>query len=292
MRKMQVAAAVVADPAGPAQRFLLAYNPKWKGYAFPMRDFHPDADPPQREAITALEADLGLRLPAARADETDYLGHFGVSGRSGEDTLYEYWAVAVDPGQPLDLAAAQAPDGRPPLFEDYAALLKRDDVTWTTKEIARHVVETQEAALAVVVRHGKNGPEYLLVWNGAYGGYFFPAARVRSEFKPAVAARRAVRSDLDYRGEAACAWKAEVHDVHYSSRYQCDRLYRFHVCATELPGVDLDQPGNALEAALTRAGRRWVWLTREEMAAPPQARPLSPTLAAVRATVWNAVPGA
>ena len=135
MRQVQVAAAIIADPAGSPQRFLLAYNQRWNGYAFPMRDFDPDAEPPQRAAITALEDDLGVKLPSAVADETDYLGCFGVSGRSGEDTLYEYWAVAVDPGQPLTLAA-KTPGRAPPVFEDYATLRTRPDVTWSTKEIA------------------------------------------------------------------------------------------------------------------------------------------------------------
>ncbi len=52
MRQIQVAAAIVADPAGPPQQFLLAHNARWDGYAFPMRDFDPDAQPPQRAAIT------------------------------------------------------------------------------------------------------------------------------------------------------------------------------------------------------------------------------------------------
>ena len=284
MREVQVAAAITTDPV---QRFLLTYNPKWKGYAFPMREFNPDTDVLTREAIGALEDDLGVRLPSATATEEDYLGGFGASGRSGEDALYRYWAIDVDPGQPLDLAAAKAPDGHTPFFADLPMIESRDDVTWSTKQIARHLVETQEVSMAVVVREGKDGPEYLLVWNDNYRGYFFPSARVRSEFKPDAAARRAVRSDLGYRGEVVCTWKAEVADIHYSNRYQRDRQYRFHICMAKLPGLDLTEACNGLETTMHNVNRRRLW--------QPDGGKLSslasPTLAALWPTVRNVVSG-
>jgi hypothetical protein len=191
----------------------------------------------------------------------------------------------VDPGQPLDLAAANAPDGHAPFFADLSMVESRADVTWSTKQIARHLVETQEVSVAVVVWEGKDGPEYLLVWNDNYRGYFLPSARVRSEFKPDAVARRAVRSDLGYRGEVVCTWKADIADIHYSNRYQRDRSYRFHVCEARLPDVDLNAADNALEAALRRGGRRWLWLPAGRL---PSGLTLSPTLTAVWPTVRDA----
>ena len=103
LRAKQVVVAIVQDAQG---RFLVAFNPKWSGYAFPMKDLDEGAVVLGSAAIAAVEGDLGCRLPQAQAEELEYLGRCGRSGRSGEDTEYEYWLFAVDPGRPLDLKSA------------------------------------------------------------------------------------------------------------------------------------------------------------------------------------------
>ena len=103
MREQKVVVAIIQDSQG---RFLVTFNPKWGGYAFPMRAVPENTDMLGSSAIQAAEHDLGCRLPSATATELDYMGRFGVSQRTGEETLYEYWLFAVEPGQALDLLAA------------------------------------------------------------------------------------------------------------------------------------------------------------------------------------------
>ncbi len=149
MREQKVVVAIIQDSQG---RFLVTFNPKWGGYAFPMRAVSENTDMPGSSAIQAAEHDLGCRLPSAAATELDYLGRFGVSQRTGEETLYEYWLFAVEPGQALDLLAAPTWNNNPPMFLTHAELTTRTDLTWSTPPIAQEFVENQEVVLSVVTR--------------------------------------------------------------------------------------------------------------------------------------------
>ena len=126
------------------------------------------------------------------------------------------------------------------------------------------------------------------MWNHNYDGYFFPTQRVKSEVKPEQVAVATIRDNLDYRGPASAVWKGEVPDVHFSSRFQRDRRFRFHVCEVLLPEVDLHQPCGLLEQALTRRGRHFLWVPASRLSDP--SIPLSPTMPAVRPTVLGVIP--
>ena len=77
MREKRVIVAIVQDDQG---RFLVHFNPKWGGYAFPMKDVEDGADILGSVAIQAVEDDLGCSLPNAKAEELEYLGRVGRSG--------------------------------------------------------------------------------------------------------------------------------------------------------------------------------------------------------------------
>lgn len=285
MREQKVVAAIILDDQG---RFLVTFNAKWGGYAFPMQSVPEGGNILGSLAIQGVEHDLGCRLPNAIATELDYMGHFGTSQRTGEETLYEYWLYTVEPGQPLDLLAAPTWNNNPPMFLTYSDLTSRSDLTWSTPAIAREFVENQEAVLAVVTRAGENETEFLLVPNNNYGGYFFPTQRVTTEVKPERVAVGIVRSDLGYHGPATPMYRGEVTEVHFSDRFHRDRNYRFHVCEVQLPEIDLHQPQSVLEQALLRRGKRCLWLPGSRLSDP--AILFSPTMAAVRTMVRNLIP--
>ena len=284
MREKRVIVAVVQDTQG---RFLVHFNPKWGGYAFPMKDLDDGGDILGSVAIQAVENDLGCRLANARAEELEYLGRVGRSGTTSDETQYEYWVYAVDPGEPLDLMATSRWNENPPMFLDYAQLTSRTDLTWSSTDIVRAFVENQEAVLAVIPRPGDKETEFLLVWNNNYNGYFFPTQRVKTEVKPEQAAKAIIRSDLDYRGPATAVWRGEVPDIHFSNRFLRDRPFRFHVCEVQLPEIDLHQPRNPLEQALVQRGRKFLWLPGSQLGNP--SIQFSPTMAAVRQTVLGAI---
>jgi 8-oxo-dGTP pyrophosphatase MutT (NUDIX family) len=216
------------------------------------------------------------------------MGCFGVSQRTGEDTLYEYWLYVVEPSQPLDLLAAPTWNNNPPMFLTYAELTSRSDLTWSTPAIAQEFVENQEVVLSVVTRAGDEESDFLLVWNDNYGGYFFPTQRVKTEVKPDRVAVGTIRCDLGYRGPVTVEWRGEVPDVHFSNRFHRDRRFRFHVCDVQLSDVDLHQPNGLLEQALRRRSRRFLWLPGSRLNDP--AASCSPTMAAVRSGVLQWIP--
>jgi 8-oxo-dGTP pyrophosphatase MutT (NUDIX family) len=285
MRTQQAIVVIIQDDQG---RFLVTFNAKWGGYAFPMVGLPDGGAVLGSLAIQAAEHDLGCRLPNATATELDYMGHFGVSHRTGEETLYDYWLYTIEPNQILDLLAAPTWNNNPPMFLTYAELTRRTGLTWSTPAIAQEFVENQEAVLAVVTRAGEHETEFLLVENNNYGGYFFPTQRVKTEVKPDRVAVGTVRSDLGYHGHAAAKLLGEVSDVHFSNRFHRDRRYRFHVCEVQLSDVDLHQPGSILEQALLRRGRHFLWLPGSRLGDPTVS--FSPTMPAVRTTVLSLIP--
>ena len=231
-------------------------------YALPMIDVPTDSPILGSLAIQALEKDLGRPLLKATAAPFDYLAHSGKSKRTGEDTLYEYWSFTVEPGETLNVSSAST-QTRPPIFVSYDELIVRQDVTWSTVSIAKDFVDNQEVALAMVTRSGETEPEYLLVWNDNYHGYFFPAQRVKLEAKPDRVAAATVRADLNYRGPVESKWCGEVQDIHFSNRYTRDRLFRFHICDVQLPEVDLHQPYNPIELAPDPPGKKVSLASRQ-----------------------------
>ncbi|MGL5096340.1 MAG: hypothetical protein ACRDD1_12170, partial [Planctomycetia bacterium] len=178
MREVQAAVAVVQSPN---REFLLVYNHEWRKYTFPTKSVDPKDGPMEAAVLAALDDDLGFKPPNATAEELDHVVFYGVSERTGEEGLYEYWTFAGDPGGPLNLPPAAG--DLPPIWESYRRLLDRGDVSWTAKKIAETVVETQEAVVLVVTRPGAVETEYLLVDNPSYQGFVFPIARVKSELK-------------------------------------------------------------------------------------------------------------
>lgn len=285
MREKRVIVAIVRDGQG---RFLVCFNPTWDGYAFPMMDLEDGADISGSVAIRAVEDDLACKLPNAHAEELEYLGRFGRSGSTGVETQYEYWVYAVDPGQALDLTAASRAAGNHPMFLAYSQLNSRTDLTWSSTDIVREFVENQEAVSSIILRPGEKEPEFLVVWNNNYDGYFFPTQRVKTEVKPERVALTTIRGDLGYRGSATATWRGEVPDIHFSNRFLRDRIFRFHLCEVQLQELDLHQPRNPLEQAMTRRGRQFLWLPANRLADP--SIQFSPTMIAVRQSVLGMIP--
>src|SRR6516162_8094645 len=111
MRTQRVIVAIVQRGLN---EFLVTYNPKWDGYAFPMKGIEGDEPIFAADAIDAVRKDLDRQLPNATAEELECFGRAGVSKRTGEDTYYHYSIFAVDPGEPLPVPSA-TPQSRPPL---------------------------------------------------------------------------------------------------------------------------------------------------------------------------------
>jgi len=285
MREQNVVVAVVQDQQG---RFLVTYNEKWSGYSFPLQDFDPNSEVMATVAVEALERDLHCRLPKAKAEELEYLGKFGRSERTGEETWYDYWLFEIDVGQPLDLAHATQGASHPPLFLAGNALLSRTDLTWSTPVLAREFLDNQDAVLTVITRPGLTETEYLVVWHQHYQGFFFPSARIMSEHKPEQVATRLVRAEFGYRGPVVAQWRGEALDVHFSGRVLRNRSFHFHVCQVDVPDIDLQQPFNPLELALQARGKRWHWLTAGQLA--DGTLRYTSTMAAVRPMVVGLIP--
>jgi hypothetical protein len=280
MREQAVITAAVYDSS---KGFLVGFNEKWRAYAFPMQKPRPTDVKPESAAVRALAEMVGQPLASARAKSLEHVGVFGYSERTGEETLYRYSVFEVDPGQSLPAGGLGSRLG----FLSYPDLLTADLVTWSTKEVARALMEHQQVALAAIARRGTAGKEFLMVWNSGYGGYFFPVARVKSEAKPPVVAVEAVRADTGFFGPIEATLVQEVGDVHFSSRFNQKRCYVFHVCNAVLPRVDLSKPNNRLERALARRDQKWSWFGEDQLANPGPSQ-LSPTVDAVRLSVLEA----
>ena len=276
---------VVGVVQHPEHGFLVTWNDRWNGYAFPMKRIPEDGGPTPELAIQAVAEDLGYDLPNAKATEIEYLGRYGVSDGTDQDTLYSYWVYTVEPNRVLDHPEGQA---NPPKYLTQEEITTDGGTTWSTSTIAKEFIESQEAVLAVVHRKGESEPEYLLLKNNNYGGFFFPSQRVTSALKPEDVASCTVRAELDFDGEVTSARKGEVPDVHTSSRFQGDRNYLFHVCQVDLTGIDLNQEGNAIEQALSRRGVEFKWVPASQLTA--RATGGTETMKAVATTVINLVP--
>ena len=256
IRHKTVAVGVLYDDA---LGFLLFFNQRWGQYAFAMKK--PLADQDLADvALAAFDEDSPLKFPDASASPAATVGAFGPSGGVGEDTYYDYHVFELDPGQRRG-GPATDPNAR---FFRYPDLIESAEVTWATKEIARALVEGQEACLAVITRISSKGRQFLLVHNPGYG-WFFPAARRKTNDPPEVMAAKAVEWDAGYHGELDAQWCGEVPDVHMSHRYgPRRRKYLFHVCRVRVPRVDLTpgqsngkrQADNSVRAAIGTGSRK------------------------------------
>lgn len=281
LRHVPVAVGVVFDPEAG---FLLFHNDRWKGYAFAMKKCPADVEPADA-ALAALDDDSPLRFPEAAARPVAVVGAFGTSGRTGEETYYDYQVHELDPGPVREGPVA---DTRAKFFS-YDKLLASPEVTWSAKEIARAMVEFQEVSVGLIQRQNTGGREFLLVYHPSYG-YFFPTARRKTGSPPEDMAVQAVHWDTGYTGTFNATWRAEVPDVHESSRFGVrKREYRFHICPIDVCGVDLTAADNPLATsledlaqAMTKAKKPlgpqgyWGWFTEEQLRAGTR---LSPTTA-------------
>lgn len=276
VEEKRVVAGFLQNEAGEV---LLTYNEKWGGYAFPMAAI-PDEDPPLGSVIIAgVERDLGKALTKAKANELGYVGKYGVSDRSKQDNFYNYWLFSVDPGE--ELASTEHA-----IYVPLEQIASREDVTWSTKEIAAHVLSNREVSLAVVSRLGRSETEYLVVWNENYGGYFLPAMRRKSEISAEGVAKQIIRDDFGYTGDVETTWLGESQDVHFSDRFSSDTMFTFHFCGVETPGLDIHQPFNELEMKLLARGLNWIWMTASEFESEAN---LSPTLKPLRSSLLSFV---
>jgi hypothetical protein len=269
-------AVIVAVVYEPERGFFVSFNEKWQGYGFPMRKRRPtDYD----EAFTAREAlreAVGLRLPRAEARPLEYVAYRGASGRTGRETLYLYQAYEVDPNERLPAGGLGSRHG----FLSCEDLVTADLVTWSTKVIVKELMENQEVALAVICRRGAGGREFLMVRSARYGGYFFPASRLKTDSRPTWEAVEAVRRETGYFAPMKCGTPRAVEDVHVSPRFGCPRRYVFHIVPVLLPAVDLSAAPNRLEEGLGRTEALWRWVGEAELA-DPAGNDLSPTVVAV-----------
>lgn len=301
MNERAVVCALVTDAD---RRVLLVKNAKWGDeFALPSKRIdHPDAGPMAPVALAAVREDLGLALPNARATPLGYLGTAGLSGRTGEPTQYQYWAFHVDTGEVFPLPPDRA------RFEAHTAVAAAEDVTWSTKDVVSAIFTGQDVAVAVVTRPGRTQTEYLLLWNDAYDGYFFPAGRVLAEHPPASVARAIVRGELGYTGPVNANERADVTDFHFSPRWGHARSYRFHVAVVDFPPrdgevFDLHRPLGPFERRMLAAEERrlmptpdapdgwsWRWATAPELLNPPPGLKLTPTAVAVLPGVLAAYP--
>jgi hypothetical protein len=255
---------VVAVIFDARQGFFVSFNEKWGGYAFPMRKRR-EGEPGDVTALAALRDAAGLSLLRATASPLEYLEYRRNSGRTGRDTWYFYQAYEVNPGEPLPGGELAARNG----FLGYEQLMAPERVvTWSTRALARELMEHQQVAVAVIARQGPAGREYLMLHNERSGGYFFPASRRKTDEQPTSEALEAVRRDTGYRGALAGGAARFGEDRRFSQRFGRERRFVYHAVAINLPGVDLSVSPSPLEESLNRGSVAWRWVSEAELANP------------------------
>lgn len=157
MREQKVVVAIIQDSQG---RFLVTFNPKWGGYAFPMRAVSENTDMPGSSAIQAAEHDLGCRLPMLPPRNS--ITWAASAFRSGRVRKRSTNTGSSPSSQVrLDLLAVPTWNNNPPMFLTHAELTTRTDLTWSTPPIAQEFVENQEVVLSVVTRANTKGSSWL-----------------------------------------------------------------------------------------------------------------------------------
>jgi hypothetical protein len=278
----------------PERGFLLRFNNRWKQYAFIMKKTTPDDDP-EALALIALDDDLSLKFPAASARPLDRVGAIGPSGWTAENTYYDYCVYRLDMGEQRSGSAK----GSEAKFFTYGQLQASPEVSWSTKEIAKALVESREIVAAVVLRPSNRGHECLLVDDSPGYGYFFPSAGRRTQDPPDKIAALAVELDTGYTGIVEANWVNEVEFLQTSQRFgQRSVRFRCHVCRADLPGCDLNADSSPLSDALRTVEAReaakerqfgslgyWHWFPLEELGS---AESVSPTVSAILSEVRRA----
>jgi hypothetical protein len=289
VRHQSVVVGVVTD----SSRFLLRYNPAWQKYAFVMKKTDPAIDP-QEVALIALGDDLSLKFPDGTTRPLDRMGAWGESGRTGEFTYYDYQIYRIDRGD----ARAGAPREGEAKWFSYEQLQLSPDVSWSTRQIAKGLVEEREIVAAVVARAGAGGVECLLVDHPGYG--HFPPAIVRSVTKsPESLATLGLELDAGYTGEVSADWIGEQEFLQSSRRFGSHEVrFRCHVCRATVPGVDLHSPENLLEQSLQQKGQQlaalgqlaeptdyYRWISVDQLDTAPE---ISSSMHAIRLLVHQA----
>lgn len=288
-KQLRVKNVVVAIVHDPVMRFLLCYNQRWRQYAFPMKSSPDFGDDRTQIAVQALKDHCRSPVTSATATPLEYVGGFGTSWSTGEDTYYNYhvYEVKVDDVASWPVGHVGQWSG----FLDYDQLQAAPDelVSWSTKEIARALMEGQKVTLGVICRQGMDGKEFLLFEKASYHGFFFCVARIKTETDPVEAALEAVQSDTGYLGRIEATFVKDVDAVHRSPRYNRHRRYRFFIHSISFPDANLSEPGNPVERALRANGVKYGWFTEDQLA-NPAAHGLSPTIADVRDDARRACP--
>jgi len=272
-RLKSVAVAIVYDES--AAKFLLIHNKRWHGYAFPMKQFESSNSlSPAELALAAIdERELSLDWPNATATPLDRVGECLHSESARQYTYYDYHVIGIDPAQPL--TDEVTPDLR---WFSYDELLDAQNVTESTKLIARSLLEDRQVAAAVITRAMDRGREFLVVQNRQHE-YFFPATRLKLNASPADAVVRAMPMDLAFDGDLKVVDQELVETDRQSSRFgRRDTHFQTHLCLIDLPGLDLTSANNQLEQSLhslqmailgrpgpTEIRPYWSWLTADEL---------------------------
>ncbi len=277
---------VVAGVHDDQKRFLVCFNERWRGYAFPMRK--PRRGEMLADVARQAFADHFRRpLPGdAEVKPLEFVGAYGRSLGVEQETYFDYHVFEVKPHLDLPEGSLASWSG----FLAYDDLMQAEKVTWSTQQIARALVEFQEVVLAVISRQveSKDGgleTEFLMTRKASYQGYFFPVVRLKSNAKPEQVAMDAVEADTGYSGRIETTQHQEVEHEQHSPRYDRRRRFRFHVCKVELPGVDLPVSRNPLEDALLAVAAEvgdaeyWGWFNEEQLKDP---KIMSPTVETVR----------
>jgi hypothetical protein len=295
-RTQRAVVAVVYDRE--RKKFLVVFNPRWKGYTFPVRRFRRTvaSDPlrvrayAEQEARAALLSDLGPELgEAAEAHWMDRIDVVGVSGATNEETFYRYDIVTLVPVNPLPdgpfaarfgfLTAQEIRDSDPDELGPNARV-----VTWTTWQVLTRLLDLQKVAVAVVCRKVNGRREYLMTLN-RHGKWFFPARRMDD---PATAEQLVVyefKLKANYLGPIDPARDGPAVEMEQDTAHLGPRSYTFHLRKVNFPQEDLTLPGNRLEAALYEAGIPFRWV--EEGILNPPAADVSHTVAGLYAAVTS-----
>jgi 8-oxo-dGTP pyrophosphatase MutT (NUDIX family) len=267
-----------------------------------MKKYKPDIDLAPAMALEAIRDDVGLAKDHATlsAEPLDFIVRLARSNRTGEPTEYHYQSFGIDASilaSEYPVFAAKPVDKRyPTLWLPYDELISNRHITWSTRQIARAIVDRQDVALGVITRLGRTETEYLLVWNDHYGGYFFPAQRITDDASPAFYIRQAIAKDIGYRGLVDIESINSIDVDQFSHRFQRERGFLFRIySASPIEVLDFLAPDSQLTSNVPDIPRPvgkapFIWLTANQVESPLPGVVLSPTISSVWPTIKGAIP--